>query len=367
MLLTGVLEHVAASVVTAMAVWGDHLYYAVARPGGLPRIFRWDGQNPPVEIVTPAWTSAPATIEINCMTVYNNTLWIGSSPNVANANNIEVWSFDGNIWTDASTFAGWAAVAAPAPAAGGYGVGWLFVFDGSIYVGQDTGAAPAITVQQWNGTVWANETAALTAALAAAAVASDVPTTRMQAPVLNNVVYAGAYDSTGGTTDSLIITRDNTGAWGVAFNFPSGLGAGPSDPPRALVEINSDIYAAQGWRSRVGALAPLVSGDQMKLARVTGTQYVRVVPAGYLCAMPITAAKDVRSGEGVDVALFAGPGGLDVFDPFIFDIEQMTDFQDDSPYDLVFYGDSTYASQGSDRLRPSTLPNLHSVRVARLD
>ena len=354
--ITTPLEHIGASVVTAMAVWNGALYYAIARVGGLPRLFRWDGENNPVEIALPLWTGAPGSIEINCMTVYNNELWIGTSPNAANGNNIEVWFFDGNIWTDASTLAGWTAVASPAPGPVGYGVGWLFEFNGLLFVAQDT-AAPAITVQQWNGATWTNETALLTAALAAAGIVSDTPTTRMHAPVLNNVVYIGGYDAAaGGTGDSSVITRTAAGVWAVAYNFPTSLAAGPADPVRAVVRVNNDIFAAQGWRSRVGGNAPITSGDQMKLARVTGMQYVRIIPPGYLSGLTTSSGRDLRSNAGVDIALFAGPGGVDVFDPVNGSVEQLTDFQDDSPYDILSFLDTVYLSQGSDRMRTSAFP-----------
>jgi hypothetical protein len=367
--ITTPLEHVGATVVTAMTVWNGVLYYAIAQAAGLPRLFRWDGINAAVEVTLPLWPGAPASIEINCMTVYDDTLWIGTSPNTGDANNIEVWFFDGNLWTDATTLAGWAAVASPVPGAIGYGVGWLFVFNSMIFVGQDT-AVPAITVQQWNGTTWTNETAVLTAALAGAVIACDTPTTRMHAPVLNSTVYVGGYDAAAaGTSNSSVLSRTAAGVWAVAYNFPSslGAGAGPADPVRAVVRINSDIFAAQGWRSRIGALTPVASGDQMKLARVTNAQYARIIPPGYLSARTVSSGRDTRSNVGVEVGIFAGPGGVDVFDPVNGSVEQVTDLQDDAPYDVLSFLDTIYLSQGSDRMRPSATPAQHSARVGHLD
>lgn len=365
-LATAEVEHRAATVVTAMTVWRSRLYYAVARAGGLPRLYWWDGSNAATEIALPAFTGAPTQIEINCMAVYDDQLWIGTSPNGSDGNNIEVWYFDGNAWTDASGLAGWTAAAAPAVAGGGYGVGWLFVFNGLIFAGQDT-AAGAILVQQWNGATWTNESAVLAAALGAAGVASDTPTTRMHAPVVSDTVYVGAYDALGGSSDSLVLSRTAAGAWGVAFNFPTALVDVPSHPVRVTAKANNVIYAAQGWRSQVSNNAPVVATDYMKLAQITGTQRVRVVSSGYLAGLTQSAARANASGFGVQVILLAGPGGLDVYDPFNDSLEKMTDFQDDAPYDLVVFLDGVRVSQGSDRLRTSTNQALHSARVGRVD
>lgn len=372
MLLTSVTENTAAAVITAMAVWDGYLYYAVARPQGLPRLFRWDGDNAPIEIVLPAFSGNPTVLEINCMLVYNDELWIATSPNASHAvlaNRIEVWSFDGNIWTDATGLAGWTGYASPAIGAGGYGAGWFFILDGNLFVAQDDVGDAAIDVQYWNGTTWTDETAVLGAVVGNT---STTPTSRMHAPILDDgttaTVYVGAYDDSGGTQVSQVFSRTAAGVWALAFTFPTALaGADVVPPVRALAEANGAVYAMQGWRSNISNNAPTISDDEFKLARVTGTQYVRTISSGYLAARTVSSTRANASGQGTDVILLAGPGGMDVFDPHNFSVEKVTDSEDDSPYDIIPYKDAFHASQGSDRLRTSSLPNLHSVRIARVD
>ena len=369
-LLTAVIEHNQAAMVSAMCVWNSKLVYATCRNGQLPRLFAWDGSNAVQEMATPPWANPPAagvTFRINVMANYNGQLWIATSPNVAATPVIEIWYYNGTLWTDAKTDPSWAA----APL-GGCGVttmgiggaGWMFVFNGIIFIGQDvTGPATGIHVQGWNGTTWLGTVEQVgLGAPGPAAGQSGTPTSRMHAPILSNVVYVGAYDARagggGGTGAAEVYTRTTGGTWTLLYTFPNSGTLQPTDPVETLVKINSQIYTAHG--GRLGA----TSGDPLQLACVTSVPTrVRDTNLGFRSGLAVPI------GNGNEVALLASPQRLCVFDPAVGNLETVADYSDDAPLDLVAFNNRIYVSQGSEvALLAVPAANAEiSIRIARLD
>jgi hypothetical protein len=354
-ILTAVVEHNQAAMVSAMTVWNDKIIYATSRAGTLPRLFAWDGETVQ-EMATPPWTNPPAagtTFQINGLVVYNGQLWLATSPNAAVPPVVEIWYYDGTLWTDAKTLAGWGA--APLGACGLRGMGWLFVFNGIVFVGQDTTPNTGIFIQGWNGTTWlgAVEQVGLTA-LGPAAGLSDTPTSRMHAPILNNVVYVGAYDLATGLA-SEVYRRDTAGTWTLHYTFPGAAASG--DPVETLVKVNSQIYAAQG-----GML--FASNDIKQLACVTSVPTrTRNTNLGFRSGLTLA------TGNGREVAFLASPRRLCIFDPSTGSLETVVDYADDAPLDMVVYHDRVYISQGSEIVLTNVgAANLEvSIRIARLD
>lgn len=368
-ILTAVIEHNQAAMVSAMTVWNDKLVYATSRNGTLPRLFAWDGETVQ-EMATPPWTNPPAagtTFQINVMAVYGTQLWIATSRNAAATPVIEIWYYDGTLWTDAKTLAGWGA----APL-GGCGVttmglggaGWMFVFNSTIFVAQDVVApATGIHIQGWNGTTWlgAVEQVGL-GAPGPAAGNSGTPTSRMHAPILNNLVYVGGYDARngggGGSGAAEVYTRTTTGTWTLVYTFPNTGAQIPTDPVETLVSINSQIYAAHG------SILFGNSGDPLQLACVTSVPTrTRNTNLGFRSGLTVAV------GSGLEVAFLASPRRLCVFDPRNGCLEPVVDYSDDAPLDLVAYHDRIYVSQGSQLVLVNigvANPEV-SIRVARLD
>jgi len=367
-LLTSVIQFTPAAMITAMAVYNNRLYYAVAYRNALPRLFSWDGQNAPVEVAVPAWNNAPATtFRIQVMAVYNNQLWIATSPNGVAAPNqvIEIWFFNGTAWTDGKTLAGWAAAPlnpCESIANAGRGAGWMFVFNNIIFVGQDTAAAGVgIEVQGWNGTTWlgAVEVVGVGGAGAAAGNSTE-PTSRMHAPIRNNVVYAGAYDDRnaggGGSGDAEVYTRDVAGTWTRLYTFPNTGGNIPTDPVETVVQLNGEIYAAHG------AVLGAGSGDPFQLASVTTNPITtRVDGLGFRSG--IAVGSEIAGGE---VALLASPNKLWVFDPTNWNLEYVAEYYDDAPMDIVEFDNKLFLSQGSEVLM-GLGGVTHSSRISRID
>lgn len=370
-LLTTVLEHDLSASITAMAVWDGWLYYATGRNSALPRLFRWDGQNAPQQVATPAWNNPPAaaTFTINVMAVYGGELWIATSPNGVAAPNqvIEIWSYNGTAWTDGKLRAGWAAAPlnpCESIANNGRGAGWMFVFNNIIFIGQDTAAAGVgIEVQGWNGATWLGAVEVVgVGGVGPAAGNSTEPTSRMHGPIFNNEVYAGAYDDraagVGGTGDAEVYRRSVAGVWTLDFTFPDD-GTVPTDPVEVLVLVDNNVYAAHG--NVVNAL----SGSPTQLACVTTTpEQVRATQLGFRSGF--TVASQLAQASGTEVALLASPEKLWVFNPTTWNLELLAEFRDDAPLDIVDFLDRIYVSQGSDLLM-AVNSGLLTARIARLD
>ena len=364
-LLTAAAEVQEAAIVTAMTIWNDVLYFATSRAGVLPRLFRWDGETLQ-EIAPPPWTNGIVGMRITVMAVYNNELWIATSPNGVAAPNqvIEIWVWNGTAWFDAKTFAGW--LAAPlnpceSIAAGGWGAGWMFVFDSMIFVGQDTAAvAVGVEIQAWNGTTWLGAVEVVgVGGVGPAAGSSTTPTSRMHAPILNNEVYVGAYDARaaagGGTADAEVYRRDTAGTWTLTYTFPNTGVNTPTDPVEVLVRIDDDIWAAHG--NDVNAL----SGDPMQLARIRPLpNLVRRTGLGLRSGFTLAGA------EGHQVAIVASPEKLWVFDPRRTNLELLTEYADDAPLTLLVFRKRIHVAQGSALVAGINTPGF-TARIGRLE